>query len=86
MMQKRSGYFPIHEKANRPSPNNYFSSGRDVASGLLGKLSLAGRSRRYPAEFRADRDERLKQSIGLSAQAFSGGPKIGSYSPSGDSG
>jgi hypothetical protein len=73
MMQKRSGYFPIHEKANRPSPNNYFSSGRDVASGLLGK-------------FRADRDERLKQSIGLSAQAFSGGPKIGSYSPSGDSG
>jgi len=36
-----------------------------VASGLLGKLSLAGRSRRYPAEFRADRDERLKQSIGM---------------------
>jgi hypothetical protein len=62
MMQKRSGYFLVHEKANWPSPHNYFSSGRDVAIGLLGKLSLASRSRRYPAEFR---DERLKQSIGM---------------------
>jgi len=65
MMQKRSGYFLVHEKANWPSPHNYFSSSRDVAIGLLGKLSLAGRSRRYPAEFRNDRDERLKQSIDM---------------------
>jgi hypothetical protein len=56
---------PVHEKANWPSPLNYFSSGRDLAIGLLGKLSLAGRSRRYPAEFRNERDERLKQSIGM---------------------
>jgi hypothetical protein len=65
MMQKRSEYFLVHEKANWPSPHNYFSSSRDVAIGLLGKLSLASRSRRHPAEFRHERDERLKQSIGM---------------------
>jgi len=64
-MQKRSGYFLVHEKANWPSPHNYFSSSRDVAIGLLGELSLASRSRRYPAEFRDERDERLKQSIDI---------------------
>jgi hypothetical protein len=34
-----------------------------MASGLLGKLSLAGRSRRYAAEFRAERDEWLNYSL-----------------------
>jgi hypothetical protein len=68
-MQKRSGYFLVHEKANWPSPHNYFSSARNVAIGLLGKLSLAGRSRRYPAEFR---DKRLKQSIGIESPEAAG--------------